>query len=233
MAMRKILFCLASIMFVSFIFEESNAFSLFKKSSSDDEEVQEESTSPSIIFGKKDISPDIKAADAMKTAFDNARSKYSSADTAIMKYSTDQKVFSENAEVAILSILSSVIALEARCFDTISRGFSLIKDGMSNIKSSGKNVGGKNEVAGKKAIKQGAKLLAAIPVYRMMLNATMSLAVQYAANIRVSDATKRAASRIFKTIHAKDVQKQLKTLDELHNDKKKLIGTQKGMLTAR
>ncbi|MDR3179943.1 MAG: hypothetical protein LBT70_03530 [Holosporaceae bacterium] len=230
--MKKLSICLSSIMFLSFIFAESDAFSLFKKKTSDDGDTPPESTSPLVVFGKQDISADIKAADAVKTAFDNARSKFSSADTAIMKYCTDQKVFTENSEVAFLSILSSVIAIEARCFDTISRGFALLKDGMSSIKSSGKNVGGKKEVAGKKAFRQGAKLLEAISIYRVMLNSIMSITIQHAANIKATSDTRKADSKIFKAIHAKDIEKQLRTLDELHSDKKKLIGTQKGMFTA-
>ncbi|MDR2794770.1 MAG: hypothetical protein LBB12_03270 [Holosporaceae bacterium] len=229
--MKKFLFCLSSFLFLSFICAELDAFSLFKKKTSEDEEVQDETASMN-AFGKKDISADIKAVDAMKTTFDNAKSKFASADAAIMKYSIDQKVFSEKSEVAFLTILSSVLALEARCFDAVSRGFSLIKDGMSNIKSSGKNVGGKNDVAGKKAFKQGVKLLGAIPIYRMMLNSIMSIVIQYAANIKATNGSKLSTSKIFKTIHAKDVEKQLETLGALHTTKKKLIGTQKGMNVA-
>ncbi|GHU12128.1 hypothetical protein FACS189449_05140 [Alphaproteobacteria bacterium] len=216
--MKKLLLCLTSAIFVASCFEELEA-------GDSGEPEKKDATSSLVLFGKENISDDIKMADSMKSAFDNARSKFSSAETAIMKYATDLRVFSGHEEVALIPILSSIIALDARCFDTVSRAFALLKEGLENIKSSGKDVKGKKEVAGRKLIQQAAQLLKSMYVFRIMLNSIMSYCIQYEANIRSKNTAKKDKSKIFGAIHGNDIKKQLEPLRELcEKGKKKLIG---------
>ncbi|GHT93936.1 hypothetical protein FACS1894122_09980 [Alphaproteobacteria bacterium] len=210
-----------------------NAFSLFKKK---DESGATEETSSASLFGRADLLNDIQAVADVKAAYENAKSKFSSADTEMIKYSTDQKAFAaanKNNDVSMIPLICSIIALNAKCFDTASKAFGLIKEGLDKIKSLGKKRDNTKEVAAAKAIEQGVLLLQSMKVFRIALNSSMSVAIQLSANIKSADDERKANSRIFRTVHGNDIQKQVKTLEALNEGKKKLLSKDlKGMVEA-
>ncbi|GHU20434.1 hypothetical protein FACS189472_11760 [Alphaproteobacteria bacterium] len=213
--MKRLLLCLASTVVVSSCFEELNAGLFSSKSDSSAE------TAADVLFGIADIADAIKKASAMKSEYDNAKSKFSSAATAILKYSTDQKAFADKDknDVSMIPMLYSIMALAAGCFETASKAFGLIKDGLDDIKSAKKDTKGKKATSGRKAVEQGIQLIETMRFYRITLDIAISTLIQMMA--------KKKAEAVRKS----DIQKEFKKLTDLNDAKKKLIGTNQNGLS--
>ncbi|MDR2268286.1 MAG: hypothetical protein LBD81_02435 [Holosporaceae bacterium] len=208
----------ATIYFISMVIAAVIGGGVQTVSSSESDETVSE-----VVLGlsSKDLEPHLKAIKSAADVLSNIKSKASSSGTSILKYSTDTKSYSENTtDVAIAQLVSFFIKLSSEFFDSSSMGISLTYNGLNSLKKAGKKVGGKDHIAAQKQLNHGLELLESQKAYFMMINFCMYVISQY------------ISSKSKPVIRCKDIKKELDTLCQLTEDKKKLIGSQTGLTNA-
>ncbi|MDR3151240.1 MAG: hypothetical protein LBT67_00110, partial [Holosporaceae bacterium] len=204
-----------AIYFVSMVITAVIGNNAFASSSDESEETVSEAV---LGFSSKDLEPHLKTIKSSADVLSDIKSKASSCGASILKYSIDTKSYSENAtDVAIAQLVSFLVKLLSEFSDSGSKAMSLTYEGLNSLKKAGKKVGEKDHIAAQKQLNHGLESLESQKAYFMMINFCLYVISQY------------ISSKSNAVIHCKDIKKELDALCQLNEDKKKLIGSQKGL----